>query len=127
MELWVDGGRDTNPDSCVRTVFSRGAGPGTTVTVLSSKPWHHRSCIPAVKQCPPQYRPTLPCMRVLQVAILMYRLRGTMLMQVLQRPAAGRARVLSHQLVRDSNVEDARLFRDDKGRIRYRIMSRHAI
>ena len=66
-------------------------------------------------------------MRVLQVAILMYRLRGTMLMQVLQRPAAGRARVLSHQLVRDSNVEDARLFRDDKGRIRYRIMSRHAI
>ena len=37
---------------------------------------------------------------------------------VLHRPSAGRARVLSSLLVNESNLEDARLFLDQQGRIR---------
>ena len=38
--------------------------------------------------------------------------------QVLQRAAVGKAKVLSHKHIESTNMEDARIFRDDKGKIR---------
>ncbi len=41
------------------------------------------------------------------------------LAQVMHRPAVGQAKVLSHRLVQLTDLEDARLFRDNKGKIRW--------
>ena len=63
---WMEAGTQTLIAVCVQYTHEAQAGYcRTAVPVVSPKPWHRCSCIytvPAVKQCPPQYRPTLLCM-----------------------------------------------------------------